>query len=153
MKKIDASGVAARPRKAGNKTELDRVVGEAEHDGDRRGRSFGRKRGSIVGGRGDDGHTTADQLSHQRRQAIILALKPVIFDRHVAAFNVALGGLNFLRFETPHYWITSSAVANSVSGMVRPSALAVLRLTISSNLVGCWTGKSPGFSPLRMRPA
>jgi hypothetical protein len=24
------------------------------------------------------------------------------------------------------YWITSSAVANSVSGMVRPSALAVL---------------------------
>ena len=30
------------------------------------------------------------------------------------------------------YWITSSAVANSVSGMVRPSALAVLRFrTIS----------------------
>jgi hypothetical protein len=29
--------------------------------------------------------------------------------------------------EMPHYWITSSAVANSVSGMVR-NALAVLRL-------------------------
>ena len=29
------------------------------------------------------------------------------------------------------HWITSSAVANSVSGMVRPSALAVLRLMIS----------------------
>ena len=26
------------------------------------------------------------------------------------------------------YWITSSAVANNVSGMVRPSDLAVLRL-------------------------
>jgi hypothetical protein len=27
------------------------------------------------------------------------------------------------------YWITSSAVASNVSGMVRPRALAVLRLT------------------------
>jgi hypothetical protein len=49
------------------------------------------------------------------------------------------------------HWITSSAVANSVSGIVRPSALAVLRLMTSSNLVGCWTGRSAGFSPLRMR--
>ena len=39
------------------------------------------------------------------------------------------------------YWITSSAVANSVSGMVRPSALAVLRLMTNSNLNGCNTGK------------
>ena len=31
------------------------------------------------------------------------------------------------------YSITSSAVANSVSGMVRPSALAVLRLMTNSN--------------------
>jgi hypothetical protein len=30
------------------------------------------------------------------------------------------------------YWITSSAVANSVSGMVRPSALAVLGSTTRS---------------------
>ena len=34
------------------------------------------------------------------------------------------------------YWITSSAVASSVSGMVRPRALAVLRLMTSSNFVG-----------------
>jgi hypothetical protein len=34
-------------------------------------------------------------------------------------------------------------VANSVSGMVRPSALAVLRLMTSSNLVGACTGRSP----------
>src|SRR5271167_1743467 len=46
------------------------------------------------------------------------------------------------------YWITSSAVANSVSGMVSPSALAVLRLITSSNLVGCMIGRSAGFSPL-----
>ena len=34
------------------------------------------------------------------------------------------------------YSITSSAVARSVGGMARPSALAVLRLMISSNFVG-----------------
>jgi hypothetical protein len=49
------------------------------------------------------------------------------------------------------YWITSSAVARSVSGMVRPSALAVFILITSSNFVGRCTGKSAGFSPRRMR--
>src|SRR5262249_44457402 len=47
--------------------------------------------------------------------------------------------------------ITSSARASSVGGTSRPSALAVLRFTISSNLVGCCTGRSAGFSPFRMR--
>jgi hypothetical protein len=47
--------------------------------------------------------------------------------------------------------ITSSARCWSWEGTSRPSALAVLRLTTSSNLVGAWTGSSPGFSPLRMR--
>src|SRR5712691_6236143 len=47
--------------------------------------------------------------------------------------------------------ITSSARASSVSGTVRPSALAVLRLIASRYLVGIWTGRSAGVSPLRMR--
>ena len=51
------------------------------------------------------------------------------------------------------YSITSSAVASSLSGTVRPSALAVLRLTTSSNVVGCWTGRSAGLVPLRILPA
>jgi hypothetical protein len=38
-------------------------------------------------------------------------------------------------------------------GTVSPSAFAVLRLIISSTLADCCTGKSAGFSPLRMRPA
>jgi hypothetical protein len=50
------------------------------------------------------------------------------------------------------YSITSSARASSVGGTVRPSALAVLRLMTSSNLVGCITGRSLGLAPLRMRP-
>ena len=34
--------------------------------------------------------------------------------------------------------------------MVRPSALAVLRLMTSSNFVGCSTGRSAGLAPLRI---
>jgi hypothetical protein len=47
--------------------------------------------------------------------------------------------------------ITSSARASSIGGTSRPSALAVLRLITSSYLVGACTGRSAGFSPLRMR--
>jgi quinol monooxygenase YgiN len=39
-----------------------------------------------------------------------------------------------------------------VIGTVRPRALAVLRLRISSTFVDCWTGRSAGFSPFRIRP-
>jgi len=45
------------------------------------------------------------------------------------------------------YSITSSALSNSERGMVRPSALAVLRLMTNSNFVGCSTGRSAGLAP------
>ena len=51
------------------------------------------------------------------------------------------------------YSITSSARASNEGGTFRPSALAVTRLITNSNLFICTTGRSPGFSPLRMRPA
>src|SRR6516164_9323059 len=51
----------------------------------------------------------------------------------------------------PFHSITSSARASSVGGISRPSALAVLRLITSLSLVGACTGRSAGFSPLRMR--
>src|SRR5262249_28046049 len=51
----------------------------------------------------------------------------------------------------PLHSIPASARASTVVGMSRPSALAVLRLMTSSNLVGACTGSSAGFSPLRMR--
>jgi hypothetical protein len=66
--------------------------------------------------------------------------------------------------EGSHYWsgrrllsgssahsITSSARARIVGGIARPSAFAVLRFTTSSRVSGCWTGRSPGRSPFRMR--
>jgi hypothetical protein len=53
---------------------------------------------------------------------------------------------------TPLYSITSSATASHLSGIVRSSAFAVLRLITSSNFVDCMTGRSAGFSPFRTRP-
>src|SRR5262245_41401676 len=50
------------------------------------------------------------------------------------------------------YSITSSAMASSPGGKLRPNALAVLRLITNSNLIDWMTGRSAGFSPLRIRP-
>jgi hypothetical protein len=46
--------------------------------------------------------------------------------------------------------ITSSARSSNDSGIVKPCALAVLRLSTNSNLVGCSTGISPAFVPRRI---
>src|SRR5262245_15509047 len=48
------------------------------------------------------------------------------------------------------YSITSSARASSVAGTVMPSALAVFILMTSWKRVGCSTGKSAGWAPLRI---
>ena len=53
----------------------------------------------------------------------------------------------------PDHSITSSASNCMELGTVKPSAVAVLRFITSSNLAACITGKSAGFSPLRIRPA
>jgi hypothetical protein len=50
----------------------------------------------------------------------------------------------------PSHSITSSAVDSRDGGTVMPSALAVLRLITSSNLVGCSMGRSPGLVPCRI---
>src|SRR5262249_6135309 len=51
----------------------------------------------------------------------------------------------------PPHSITSSASESRLSEILTPSAFAVLRLITSSNFVGCSTGRSAGFSPLRIR--
>src|SRR5262249_25061015 len=52
----------------------------------------------------------------------------------------------------PHHSITSSARASSVGGISTPNAFAVARLMTRSYLVPSSTGRSPGFSPFRIRP-
>ena len=48
------------------------------------------------------------------------------------------------------YLMTLSARASRFGGIVKPICLAVLRLIMSSNFVGCSTGRSPGFLPFRI---
>src|SRR5262249_54648819 len=53
-------------------------------------------------------------------------------------------------FPPPHS-ITSSARSSSAVGTVRPRAAAVLKLIANANWPGCWTGRSAGLAPWRMR--
>ena len=46
--------------------------------------------------------------------------------------------------------ITLSALARTLGGMLNPICLAAFRLMTSSNFVGCSTGRSAGFAPLRI---
>src|SRR5262249_34784804 len=55
--------------------------------------------------------------------------------------------------QTHAYSIASSARARSLSGMVTPSALAVVRLITRWNLVGCSIGISPGLLPCKILSA
>src|SRR6516225_8816170 len=50
----------------------------------------------------------------------------------------------------PSHSITSSARSRNGSGIVSPSAFAVVRLMMRSNFVGCSTGMSLGFVPRRI---
>src|SRR5262245_33419100 len=51
----------------------------------------------------------------------------------------------------PFHSITSSARSRIEVEISIPIALAVLRLTTSSNLVGCSIGRSVGFAPFAIR--
>src|SRR5262249_14909936 len=50
----------------------------------------------------------------------------------------------------PPHSITSSARTNNVIGNSMPIALAAFRLTISSNFVGCSTGRLEGLAPRKI---
>src|SRR5207342_2750670 len=52
------------------------------------------------------------------------------------------------RDDSRSHSITSSARVSIDGGTVSPSALAVLRFSARSNLVGCWIGRSAGLAPL-----
>src|SRR5712691_390900 len=61
------------------------------------------------------------------------------------------GQLTTALTKPPFSWINHLIrPLRSDGGIVRPRALAVLRLITSSNLVGCATGRSPGLAPFRI---
>src|SRR6267378_954376 len=77
-------------------------------------------------------------------------LSPVATQHSLPSGRYSLLGPDFHRQDrTSFAWrthsITSSARNRIDIGSSMPIALAVLRLTISSNLVGCSTGRSAGF--------
>src|SRR2546422_5010502 len=81
---------------------------------------------------------------------------PVATQHSLPSGRYSLLGPDFHRLDrTSFAWrthsITSSAWASSVGGTSMPSALAVSRLITVSYLVGACTGRSTGFSPLRVR--
>ena len=57
--------------------------------------------------------------------------------------------LPVLPLPSPHR-STRSALASTFGGIVRPICLAALRLMISSNFIGCSTGRSAGLAPFRI---
>src|SRR3954468_9106830 len=82
-------------------------------------------------------------------------LSPVATQHSLPSGRYSLLGPDFHRQDRASFaWrthsITSSARASSEGGTSRPSVLAVLRLIIRSTFVDCWTGRSAGFSPLRI---
>ena len=62
----------------------------------------------------------------------------------------ALGQVPGDRVRLVGHSMTSSARASTEGGIVSPRALAVRRLMISSNFVGCSTGRSAGLAPFRI---
>src|SRR5689334_19998272 len=95
---------------------------------------------------------------HERRERARRGKREVANERHSFGLCTAeqrrqsSPGCNGHERAPPHS-MTSSARARIDGGTVRPSALAVFRLIINSNLVGCWTGRSAGLAPLRIFPA
>ena len=68
--------------------ELDRITAAEEDDGNSRRRGLGRECRGV--GVGNDHHDpAANQIGGERRQSIILALRPAVFDRHVPALDSA----------------------------------------------------------------
>ena len=73
---------------SGDETHPHGIFADSEDDRYCCGRRFGRKRGSIAPECGDYRHATSDEVGHERWQAIVLALQPMIH-RRVLALDVA----------------------------------------------------------------
>src|ERR1700730_4168638 len=91
--------------------------------------------GSIASFRPDTDHFRSSPISSH-------------FQSWLACLKGAITGL--MHRSKMHYSITWSARSRKASEIVKPSAFAVFRLMISSNLVGRSTGSSPGRLPLRI---
>ena len=101
----------------------------------------------------------------KRRKPLLLApqIEFRITVRHDRRLTLAAsGGGERMRAGRPLHWdvrcrinadrhsTIRSARNASAGGIVRPMALAALLLIANSNVVGCSTGRSPGFVPFKI---
>src|SRR5438034_3810044 len=82
------------------------------------------------------------RYGHDRERAAVASRADIIY-----ALRTKCG-----EAKIPAYSISSSAMLSKPEEMVSLSALAVFMLMASSNLVGCKTGRSAGFLPIRIWP-
>jgi len=85
----DPGDVAARPVEAGNEGELERVGGHVEDDWNGRRCRLGGHRRRGTADRNDRRNVPVDQLRRQRRQAIVMTLRPAVFEPHILTFDIA----------------------------------------------------------------
>ena len=82
--------VAARPIEAGDETQPDRIVADwRRRSGIVAVAALAASAAGVAADRDDHGHLAADQIGRQRRQSIVLTLRPAVFDRHVLALDIA----------------------------------------------------------------
>src|SRR5262245_30237404 len=72
---------------AGDETDFDRVAAGHKHDRSRRGRCLRGLSCGIAAGRDDDVHPTANQIGRQRRQSMVLTLRPAVLDRYIPTLD------------------------------------------------------------------
>src|SRR5262249_31347293 len=91
---------------------------------------------------------SAARSPERRKRWILVSGRGRVKNTHVQRKSYPLRATNRNALSHSINW---SARPISVLGTLRLSDLAVLRLITSSYLVGACTGRSAGFSPLRMR--
>src|SRR5205809_39056 len=81
--------VASRVAEGVDQSEPGRIRAHGEHDGNLPRSGLRRARRGDITGRRDDCDVAAHQLRCQRRQLIVIALRPAVFDRHILAVDIA----------------------------------------------------------------
>src|SRR5262249_54589324 len=86
--RADTRDVATWPVEAGDKPRFNRVPPTTEDDRDGVSCGFSHHSCGRAARCGDDSYAHANQIGCQFRQAIILIVRPSVFDGHVAALNI-----------------------------------------------------------------
>src|SRR5947199_8358873 len=88
IQRSHAGEITFWPVQASDESKLDRVASYPGDDRNRRSRRLCCKCRGSTAGRRNDAHLTTNQIGSERRQSIVMALGPAVFDRHILAVDV-----------------------------------------------------------------